>query len=159
GSTVMDGNTKPRQWRTPPIIELFLFVFYLGTWASLGACALAASQMAGESGWGFLLPVALYALLLLSFVVANWRRYLREGGGWRHDLFWGCDDQLVAQVLFIFADLVLIVWLTALNPVFVSMYFVFYGHTWGMLHWNNRLAFAFMSAALVAQFYQIGVLP
>ncbi len=152
----MPGNDA--QWKMPAIIDRFLILYYFLTWlAFLGYSAAALADTGGRDSRIFL-PAALYGLLLLSFVTVNWRRY-RHGQNTMSDLLWGADDQLAAQVAFILVDFALVAWLSALNPIFTGLYFVLYGHTWGMLHWNQRLAFVLLGVEIVAQLYELGIVP
>jgi signal transduction histidine kinase len=158
GNDAKEESTLPRQWKMPAIIDRFLILYYFLTWlAFLGYSAAALADTSGRDSRIFL-PAALYGLLLLSFVTVNWRRY-RRGQNTMSDLLWGADDQLAAQVAFILVDFALVAWLSALNPLFTGMYFLLYGHTWGMLHWNQRLALVLLGVEIITHLYQLGIVP
>ncbi|HET7078562.1 MAG TPA: sensor histidine kinase [Chloroflexia bacterium] len=158
-----DDQTKqeaplPAQWKMPVAIDSFLVLYYFVTWISIAGYTAAALADAPGQTAGLLPPAALYGVLLLSFPVLNWRRYRRERSA-INDLLWGYDDQRIEQIVYVLVDFALIGWLSALNPTFTAMYFLLYGHTWGILHWNGRLAFAMVAAEIVAHLYQLGLIP
>ena len=157
-----DDQTKqeaplPAQWKMPAVIDSFLVLYYFVTWIAIGGYTAAAFADAPGRAAGFLLPAALYGALLLSFPVLNWRRYRRERSA-INDLLWGYDEQRIEQIVYVLVDFGLIGWLSALHPTFTAMYFLLYGHTWGILHWNGRLAFAVVAAEIVAHLYQLGLI-
>jgi len=158
GNNAKEESPIPPQWEMPAIIDRLLILYYFLTWLAFLGYSAAALADTGGRDLRILLPAALYGGLLLSFVTANWRRY-RRGQDTLSDLLWGADDQMIAQVVFILADFALIAWLSALNPLLTGMYFLLYGHTWGMLHWNGRLAFALLGVEIITHLYELGIIP
>jgi signal transduction histidine kinase len=139
------------------VVDLAMVIFYIMTWGNFLYVAAVAVNDTHDGQYAYLLPAGLYALVLLSSPVRNLPRFLREGGSWLR-LLWGVGEGDYGDLVYIGASLALIIWMSALNLTFVSLYFPLWSITFGMLSWRLRLAALVLSLEVGAFTVQIGLL-
>jgi len=160
GETMQDKLQKEKKPRSnddriPAIVDAILVFFYVAVWLDL----IAVTSVILSSGVGyvsFLPPLLLYACLLMSFAVRNWRRF-RSGDGKLSDLLWGYEGQFKHQIAFVLLNFALVAWLSALNQNYANLYFMLFGVTAGLLSHYWRLLALVLSVEFVAFVVQAGI--
>ncbi len=134
-------NPDQPEITVPKVIRGTGLFFSLVTWIGLAACSIFAGLNAEGDYW-FFVPVVLYALLLTCFPQIDYQR----GRGFilnrSRRLYWSrSTTSLPRRFIFIIISIGLVFWMNAYSPAFISMYFVLFGHTMGILGWKLGLVF------------------
>ncbi len=154
-----DPNRKPgeiNEEAMPPIVDAILVFFYISVWVDILGVSLAIVSPRPDTIYRYLPPLLLYACLLLTFPVRNWRRF-RGGSGKVSDLLWGYDGQFTHTLVFVLLNFALVLWLSALNDNYANLYFMLFGVSAGQLirHW--KIMWPVVAAEFVAFAIQSGI--
>jgi signal transduction histidine kinase len=107
------------------------------TWFFLVLTSLLAFFDATRGYW-FIIPAILYGLLIYFFPKLRYQ----PGQGfiieWQTSIYWRSRyyKPFITRILFVAVSLGLITWMNYYNGNFVSLYFVLFGHTIGLLDWK-----------------------
>lgn len=107
------------------------------TWFFLVFTSLVAFFDATRGYW-FVVPAILYGLLIYFFPKLRYQ----PGQGfvieWQTSIYWRSryHKPLITRILFVAGSLGLIAWMNYYDGSFVSLYFILFGHTIGLLDWK-----------------------
>jgi signal transduction histidine kinase len=150
-----EKKTRPNNDAIPGIVDAILVFFYVIVWADL-AIVTAFIAGSGAANLSYVPPLVLYACLLLSFPVRNWRRF-RGGEGKLSDLLWGYEGQFKHQFAFVLLNFALVAWLSALNQNYANLYFMLLGVSAGLLSHYWQILWPVVTLEFVAFVVQSGV--
>jgi signal transduction histidine kinase len=96
-----------------------------------------------NKGYWFIIPVVLYGLLIYFFPKIIYQPGQGFSINWRVSIYWRSrySRPFIVRLFFIVASLGLIAWMNYYSSSFISLYFILFGHTIGLLDWKLGIPF------------------